>query len=52
MTNQATVPANFMVYRPRRIFGRCELDAKLATRLNGTAKRIQIEQQPAKEFQC
>lgn len=44
MTNQATVPANFMVYRPRRIFGRCDLEAKLATQLKGSAKRIQIEQ--------
>jgi hypothetical protein len=52
MTNQVTVPAIFIVYGPRRILGRCDLEAELATQLKGTAKHNQSEQPLAKEPQC
>lgn len=52
MINQVTVPAIFMAYRLRRILGRCDLEAELATQLKGTAKHSQSEQQLAKEPQC
>ena len=52
MTKQATVPASSMAYRPRDYFGRYDLEAELMTRLKHATKRIQSEQQLAKELQC
>ena len=52
MTKQATVPASYMAYRPRDYFGRYDQEAELMTRLKHATKRIQSEQQLAKELQC
>jgi hypothetical protein len=39
MTNQTTVPASSMAYRPRDYFGRYDLEAELMTRVKGTLRR-------------